>query len=167
MRCREDEITEFAVGKLQKSHGCCCLAAKSRLTLKTSRTVTHQAAQSMVFPRQEYQSGLPFPSPGDPPNPGIKAISPALQAYSLPLSHLGSRNLTELTWNHVKSTTEKYRASSSFQLTSLVIGLLLPWKLPSFPPLLHACVCVCVLSCFEPSPNYRAWHIVNAQLIFK
>ena len=43
----------------------------------------------MGFPRQENWSGLPFPSPGDLPNPGIKPRSPAWQADSLPLSHLG------------------------------------------------------------------------------
>ena len=44
----------------------------------------------MEFSRQEYRSELPFPSPGDLPDPGIKPMSPALQADSLPLSHLGS-----------------------------------------------------------------------------
>ena len=39
---------------------------------------------STGFSRQEYWSGLPFPSPGDPPNPGIEPRSPALQADSLP-----------------------------------------------------------------------------------
>ena len=38
---------------------------------------------SMGFSRQEYWSGLPFPSPGDLPDPGIKARSPALQADAL------------------------------------------------------------------------------------
>ena len=38
----------------------------------------------MGFPRQEYWSGLPFPSPGDLSDPGIKPRSPALQADSLP-----------------------------------------------------------------------------------
>ena len=38
----------------------------------------------MGFPRQEYWSGLPFPPPGDLPNPGIESQSPALQADSLP-----------------------------------------------------------------------------------
>ena len=38
----------------------------------------------MEFSRQEYWSGLPFPSPGDLPDPGIKPRSPALQADSLP-----------------------------------------------------------------------------------
>ena len=40
--------------------------------------------KSMEFSRQEYWSGLPFPSPGDLPNPGIEPRSPALQADSLP-----------------------------------------------------------------------------------
>ena len=53
-------------------------------------TVTHQTPLSMGFPRQEYWSGLPFPPPGDLPAPGIKPTSPASQADSLPLSHLGS-----------------------------------------------------------------------------
>ena len=44
----------------------------------TPWTVVHQPAPSMAFPRQEYWSGLPFPYPGDLPNPGIKPTSPAL-----------------------------------------------------------------------------------------
>ena len=46
-------------------------------------TVVHQAPLSMGFSRQEYWSGLPFPSPGDLPDPGIECQSPALQADSL------------------------------------------------------------------------------------
>ena len=53
----------------------------------TPWTVAYQASQSMEFSRQEYWSGLPFPSPGDLPNPGIEPESLALQAVSLPLSH--------------------------------------------------------------------------------
>ena len=49
----------------------------------TPWTVAHQAPQSMGFSRQEYWSGLPFPSPGDLPNPGIESRSPALQADAL------------------------------------------------------------------------------------
>ena len=47
-------------------------------------TVAHQAPPSMEFSRQEYWSVLPFPSPGDLPDPGIKPGSPALQADALP-----------------------------------------------------------------------------------
>ena len=46
--------------------------------LATSWTVARQAPLFMGFPRQESWSGLPFPSPGDLPNPGIKSMSPAL-----------------------------------------------------------------------------------------
>ena len=60
------------------------LVAKSCLTLVTPWTVAHQAPLSMGFSRQEYWSGLPFPSPGDLPDPGIEPGSPALQADSLP-----------------------------------------------------------------------------------
>ena len=47
-------------------------------------TVVYQASLSMGFSRQEYWSGLPFPSPGDLPDPGIEPRSPALQADALP-----------------------------------------------------------------------------------
>ena len=57
----------------------------------TPRTVTCQAPLSIGLPRQEYWSGLPFPSPVDLPDPGIKPVSPmspALQANSLPAEPL-------------------------------------------------------------------------------
>ena len=47
-------------------------------------TVVYQASLSMGFSRQGYWSGLPFPSPGDLPDPGIEPRSPALQADALP-----------------------------------------------------------------------------------
>ena len=56
----------------------------------TSWTVAHRMTLSVGFPRQEYGNGLPFPCPGDLPDPGIEPESPAWQADSLPLSHLGS-----------------------------------------------------------------------------
>ena len=49
----------------------------------TSWTVAHQAPLSMGFTRQEYRSGLLFPSPGDLPNPGIEPMSLTLQADAL------------------------------------------------------------------------------------
>jgi len=49
----------------------------------TPWTIACQAPLSMEFSRQEYWSGLPFPSPGDLPDPGIEHRSPALQADSL------------------------------------------------------------------------------------
>ena len=64
------------VKQLVKSLSCIWLFA-------TPWTVAHQAPLSMGFSRQEYWSGLPFPSPGDLPDPGIKPRPPALQADAL------------------------------------------------------------------------------------
>ena len=64
---------------------CVCVShsvLSDSLTL-TPQTVVCQAPLSMEFSRQEYWSGLPFPSPGNLPNPGIKPWSPTLQADSL------------------------------------------------------------------------------------
>ena len=58
-------------------HLCCCLVAHLYLFV-TLWTVAHQAPLSMGFCRQEYWSGLSFPSPGDLPDPGIEPVSPAL-----------------------------------------------------------------------------------------
>ena len=58
--------------------------AKSCLPLATPWSVARQVLLSMGFPRQEYWSGLPFPSPGDLPDLGMELRSPALQADSLP-----------------------------------------------------------------------------------
>ena len=49
----------------------------------TPSTVARQALLSMGFPRQGYGSGLPFPSPGDLPDPGMESRSPTLQADTL------------------------------------------------------------------------------------
>ena len=55
------------------------LVAKSGPALfATPWTVAFQASLPMGFPRKEYWSGSPFPSPGDHPNPGIEPVSPAL-----------------------------------------------------------------------------------------
>ena len=65
----------------------CYLVTKSCVTLlQLHGPVACQAPLSMGFPRQEYWSWLPFPSPGDLLNPGIKPSYPALAARTLPLS---------------------------------------------------------------------------------
>ena len=60
------------------------LVAKSCPTIVTPRTIACQALLSLGFSRQESWTGLPFPSPGDLPNPRIEPRCPALQADSLP-----------------------------------------------------------------------------------
>ena len=64
----------------------------------TPWTIAHQAPLSMEFSVQEYWSGLPFPSPGDLPDPGMEPLSPAslaLQADSLLLETLGKPQLPQ------------------------------------------------------------------------
>jgi len=60
-----------------------CVLLQLRPTLVTPWTIACQAPLSVKFCRQEYWSWLPFPSPGDLPDPGIEPGSPALQTDSL------------------------------------------------------------------------------------
>ena len=60
----------------------CGLVAKLCLTLATPWTVARQTPLSIGFSRQEYWSVLPFPSPGNLPDPGIKAMCPAALALA-------------------------------------------------------------------------------------
>ena len=69
------------------------LVTKSCPTHEIPRTVACQAPLSMRFSSQEHWSGLPFPSPGDLPNPGIEPRSPALQADCFPTELQGKPNI--------------------------------------------------------------------------
>ena len=62
------------------------------------RIVAQQAPLSMEFSRHEYWSGLLFPSPGNPPNPGMKPRSPALQADFLPTELPNPFTLKRFPW---------------------------------------------------------------------
>ena len=71
-----------------------CVKSLGRVRLfATLWTVALQAPLFMGFSRQEYWSGLSFPSPGDLPNPGIEPRSPALQANTLISEPPGKQNL--------------------------------------------------------------------------
>ena len=75
-------ITNFTIYPLSYIYLFLKVKSLSRVQLFAAPwTVAHQASPSMGLSRQEYWSGLPFPSPGDLPDTGIKAGSPA------PLSH--------------------------------------------------------------------------------
>ena len=78
------------------------MVIQSWLTLCDPWTGVCQAPLCMEFSRKEYWSGWPFPSPGDLPNPGIKAWSPALQADSLLFELPGKPHLewTMALFNH-------------------------------------------------------------------
>ena len=74
-------------------------------------TVACQAPVSMGFPRQQYRSGLPFPSPGDLPNPGIELMSPVLaggffttEPPGKPQLH-GSRATDSMEWDYREPQT--------------------------------------------------------------
>ena len=69
---------------------CVCPVASVLSSFATPWTAAHQAPLSTEFPREEYHSGLPFPTSGDLPDPGIEALSLALQADSLPLKPSGN-----------------------------------------------------------------------------
>ena len=83
---------EAQLGKMEGTQLYACMLSLFNhvLLFATIWTVTLQASLSMEFSRQEYWSGLPCPSPGDLPSPGIKLGSSALQADSVLLSHQGS-----------------------------------------------------------------------------
>ena len=72
----------------------------------TPWTVAHQAPPSMGFSRQEYWSGLSFPSSGDLPNPGIEPRSPRLQADALPDS--GTSENKNVTFVYIMDFVEFY-----------------------------------------------------------
>ena len=101
------------------------LVAKSCLTLATPWTLAQQAPLSMGFPKQEYCSGLPFPSPRDLPDPGAEPGSLALQADSLPTEPQGSPY--PLPFNlHSTLVPETWRQSTL--TTSLMTMTLVLWK---------------------------------------
>ena len=84
-----------------------CRAVLSPIWLLDPRAA-RQAPLSLGFPRQEYWSGLPFPSPGDLPHPGIKPVSPALQVDFLPCEPPGKPINCLLKNNSLKSKTFRY-----------------------------------------------------------
>ena len=71
----------------------------------TPWTVVYEAPLSMEFSRQEYWSGLPFPSPGDLPGPGIKLRSPTLQADALLSEPPGKLKRHKIYITHTKDIT--------------------------------------------------------------
>jgi len=114
----------------------------------TPRTVAHQTPLSMIFSRQEYWSGLPFPSPEDLPNTGIKPASlrpPALagrffttsatwEAHGLTYLWLGgqaSQCLRRISWQ--KTGVMSSLSRRTLCLTSSGRMVLIPYYLPPLP----------------------------------
>ena len=103
-----------------------CVSCSVMSDSATPWTIAHQASLSMEFSRQEYWSGMPFPSPEELPNPVIEPWSLALQAGSLPFELQGSPNNDIIHhYNTIQSITALF-------LCSLVIYLSPPHNPP--PP---------------------------------
>ena len=111
-------------------------------TLCSPWTVAHQAPLSVGFFRQKYWSGLPFPFPGDLPDPGIKPTSLALQVDSLPLSS-GESPLRGCVYGMLLILSLSSSWTIQGSLTSLILSpnLFLPYIL-----VLHVLCCAYLLS---------------------
>ena len=96
-------------------------------------TVAHQAPPSMEFSRQEYWSGLPFPSPGDLPDPGIEPGSPAMQADAQMLYHLSPTALVAQTVKRLP-TVQETRVQSLGQKDLLEKGMATHSSILAPPP---------------------------------
>ena len=92
----------------------------------TPWTVTYKAPLSMEFSRQKYWSGLPFPSPGDLPDPGIKPGSPTLQTDTLLFEPPGKPNIFNHKSLHVSIIISLKFLGEEFLLQKLYT-FLRPW----------------------------------------
>ena len=90
----------------------------------TPWTVAYQAPLSIGFSRQEYWSGLPFPSSGDLPNPGIEPRSPESQADSLLSEPTGKPNVhtTLFKINNQQGPTVQHRELAQCYVAALIGG---------------------------------------------
>ena len=89
----------------------------------TPWTVAHQAPPSVGFSRQEYWSGLPFPSPGDLPNPGIEPRSPALQPDTLPCMKQNVKCFKIVLFNsHINIRKPSLKNNSDFLIIMQIIS---------------------------------------------
>ena len=122
-----------------------------------------QAPLSLRFPRKEYWSGQPIPSPEDLPNPGIEPASPALQADSLPLSHQGSPILPlglflkeRFSWWH-SELLALYVFNLKCQRTvnkRILLNLVC----------VNVCVCVCTFTCVMVCAIWKSFFVEKTLL---
>ena len=108
----------------------------------TPQTIAHQAPLSMRFPKQEYWSGLPFPSAETLPDPGIEPVLPHWQADSLPLHHrcllLLNKEKDNLSHNFKNSCL--WMVFAGHQSLLFIFGRhLLHWLQFSWSPKTHGC----------------------------
>ena len=123
----------------------------------TTRTIGHQTPLSMGFPRQEYWSGLPFPSPGDLPNPGIETGSPLLllllsrfsrvrlcatpqtAAHQAPLSLPGILQARTLEWVAISFSRGSFQPRDWTWVSCIEAKFLTIWATKVMQPILLVC----------------------------
>ena len=104
------------------------LVAQSCLTLCNPWIVACQAPLSVGFPRQECRSGLPFPSPGDLPGPGLQPTSPALAGGLFTTEPPGKPCMTlEQVISYLSAHLEAENPSCWYQSFSPLLTFLPPW----------------------------------------
>ena len=113
---------------------CCCLVAKSCLT---PWTMAHQAPVSMAFSRQEYWSGLPFPSPGALPDPGAEPASSALAGRFFTVQPPGKPNC--LVTVYYNSISLSWSSASFWTHVYSSVWIRVTWLLYTF----HVKFCYC------------------------
>ena len=109
---------QFTQSRSMCHHVCVCVCAQSCPILCNPMDCSSQAPLSMGFPRQEYWSGLPFPSPGHLPDPGIEPASPMSAAL------VGGCFTTEPMWKRVWSwpLTRSRRNVIFYGVVLLILG---------------------------------------------
>ena len=115
--------------------------------------VAYQAPPCMEFSRQEYWSGLPYPSPGDLPNPGIEPGSPALQADALTSEPPGKPGYLPC-WESISSSGMLEEPWVSLHVSQVCHGYLLSPPLAHHRYLLPSNWASMLLPLSDPSPHY-------------
>ena len=124
---------------LERLCGCLCLLSCVRPYM-TPRTIAQQAPLFMGFPRQEYWSGLLFPTPEDLPNPGIPPVSPVAPAVQVDsLASEPSRKPADLIFERLNKDKYIFFKKSFFLTVHLTIAagkikLHLTFKFPTHNP---------------------------------
>ena len=135
------------------------------LFFATLWTVAHQVPLSLGFPRQEYWSGLPFPSPGDLPDPGIislSLVSPALQEDFLPAEPPGKVDLMILVpWGPFWCLKVRlWSPSVPPRFQSFLVSLVFPFDDRELPksPRVNSGLCVHSENCLTALPLGHSAH---------
>ena len=120
-------FTDYS-GKAFNASFCACFVTQSHLTLQLHGLYPTRHPCPWGFSRKEYWSELPFPSPGDLPNPGTEPRSPALQVDSLPAEPSGKpTNASPFSIIHIDTLYQLEEVSFSCSSTKSLMFLCMNW----------------------------------------